>query len=400
MPGPRNQKKKKNAQSKKVEKKPPPAPSASQSPSPTPAPATPPPLTVPVHAHHVSDEPLHDSPPPPVEHEVHEKYLPIYPQEEPDTEPPISSALFKTPFIYDPGDGPRVKDPRAFLASRFAAPPSLDDAMCAEFAEEAVLQMLCTVLPEETALILWYNKSRRTARICPACQRLYRLGDVLPDHLAGDNGEQRNETRASPFLAREQEFSGLFYAFTDASLPPYPESHAPTSQEYALDPHPTTLLDLVSLTNMFAGSPICFILAAYNYPGAIRSTWGRMAEELDDATWDLLGAPTSSNDLGLGMLLKMTRCHDLGLAQLFFPDLADSTREEEGAEAEVSGEEGSEETVREEEHLVAPQPRRAKVELEDDMSEMSAVSPGVEAEMMLRLERLQVAEPEGEDGGV
>ncbi|EIW56685.1 uncharacterized protein TRAVEDRAFT_73150 [Trametes versicolor FP-101664 SS1] len=353
MPGPRNQKKKKNAQSKKVDKKPPPAPSASQSPSPTPAPATPPPLAAPVHAHHVSDEPLHDTTPP-VEHDIHEKYLPIYPQDETDAEPPISSALFKTPFIYDPGDGPRVKDPRAFLASRFAAPPSLDDAMCAEFAEEAVLQMLCTVLPEETALILWYNKSRRTARICPACQRLYRLGDVLPDHLAGDNGEQRNETRSSPFLAREQEFSGLC-------------------------------------------SPVCFILAAYNYPGAIRSTWGRMAEELDDATWDLLGTPTSSNDLGLGMLLKMTRCHDLGLAQLFFPDLADGTGEEEAGE--VSGEDGSEETVREEEeHLQAPQPRRAKEQWEDDMSEMSAVSPGVEVEMMMRLERLQVAEPEGEDG--
>lgn len=152
MPGPRNQKKKKNAQSKKVDKKPPPAPSASQSPSPTPTPATPPPLAAPVHAHHVSDEPLHDSPPP-VEHDIHEKYLPIYPQDEADAEPPISSALFKTPFIYDPGDGPRVKDPRAFLASRFAAPPSLDDAMCAEFAEEAVLQMLCTALPEETALV-------------------------------------------------------------------------------------------------------------------------------------------------------------------------------------------------------------------------------------------------------
>lgn len=152
MPGPRNQKKKKNAQSKKVDKKPPSPPSASQSPSPTPAPATPPPLTAPVHAHHVSDEALQESPPP-VEQEIHEKYLPIYPQEEADAEPPISSALFKTPFIYDPGDGPRVKDPRAFLASRFAAPPSLDDAMCAEFAEEAVLQMLCTVLPEETALV-------------------------------------------------------------------------------------------------------------------------------------------------------------------------------------------------------------------------------------------------------
>ncbi|KAI0334144.1 hypothetical protein GY45DRAFT_1243126 [Cubamyces sp. BRFM 1775] len=254
-----------------------------------------------------------------------------------DEEHPIHPALLQKPFIYDPGNGPRVKDPRAFLSSRFAAPPSLDDELCAEFAEEAVLQMLCTVLPEETALILWYNKSRRTSRICPACQRLYRLGDVLPDHLAGDNGEQRNETRASPYLAREQELSGLC-------------------------------------------SPVCFILAAYNYPGAIRSTWGRMAEELDDATWDLLDAPHGPNavqDLGLGMLLKMTRCHDLGLGQLFFPDLeVDRDDSDEG-----SGE-GSEETVRE----VEPAASKAPIEAHDLVHQEDALE--------LQMGKLQVV-----DGG-
>lgn len=114
--------------------------------------------------------------------------------------------------------------------------------------------------------------------------------------------------------------------------------------------HPRTPLTHV---RAHAGSPVCFILAAYNYPGAIRSTWGRMAEELDDATWDLLGAAPRANDQGLGMLLKMTRCHDLGLAQIFFPDLADGEAEAGeyedyggGVEAEGSGE-GSEETVTE-----------------------------------------------------
>ena len=92
--------------------------------------------------------------------------------------------------------------------------------------------------------------------------------------------------------------------------------------------------------NHFVGSPVCFILAAYNYPGAIRSTWGRMAEELDDATWDLLDGPGQSapvNDMGLGMLVKMTRCHDLGLGQLFFPDLdldSDATCHEIDSESE------------------------------------------------------------------
>ena len=90
---------------------------------------------------------------------------------------------------------------------------------------------------------------------------------------------------------------------------------------------------------MYVGSPVCFILASYNYPGAIRSTWGRMAEELDDATWDLLDGPgQQANDMGLGMLLKMTRCHDLGLGQLFFPEMemdSDGTANEEETEGQA-----------------------------------------------------------------
>ncbi|KAI0668908.1 hypothetical protein C8Q78DRAFT_1043624 [Trametes maxima] len=340
MPGPRNQKKKKQ---NKKDKKPPP-PSSSQSPSPTPAPDTPPPP--PATAQHVSEDPYHDLPLQ-LPHDFYQKENIAYPHEEPIDEEPIPTALLATPFIYDPGTGPRVKDPRAFLASRLAAPPSLDDAMCAEFAEEAVLQMLCSVLPEETALILWYNKSRRTARICPACQRLYRLGDVLPDHLAREDGEQESETHASPYLAREQELSGLC-------------------------------------------SPVCFILAAYNYPGAIRSTWGRMAEELDDATWDLLDAPASQpavHDLGLGMLLKMTRCHDLGLGQLFFPELDVDGFGSNSAD-EGSGE-GSEETVKEVEV-----PEGKTVQVHEEPTSASVMDAEVEVEVVGRMDKLQLVESE------
>jgi hypothetical protein len=49
---------------------------------------------------------------------------------------------------------------------------------------------------------------RSTSRICPACQRLYRLGDVLPDHIDDDEHE-RPEQRPAPQLEREQEISGL-----------------------------------------------------------------------------------------------------------------------------------------------------------------------------------------------
>lgn len=69
-----------------------------------------------------------------------------------------------TPNIYDPGNGPRVRDTRAFLSSFFAQPPAWDDELCAEFAQEEVLQMLCTVLPEEFALVRSLLDSTRRCR--------------------------------------------------------------------------------------------------------------------------------------------------------------------------------------------------------------------------------------------
>ena len=78
----------------------------------------------------------------------------------------------------------------------------------------------------------------------------------------------------------------------------------------------------LSLKVFVLGSALCFILVAYRYPAAIRSTWGRMAEELSDETWEELDCPglgDKPDTMGLSMMLKMTRCHDLGLGQLFFP---------------------------------------------------------------------------------
>lgn len=73
---------------------------------------------------------------------------------------------------------------------------------------------------------------------------------------------------------------------------------------------------------------MCFIMASFNYPTAIKSAWGKMADEMDDTTWDLLNIPDdggaqSNESRTLGMLVRMTRLHDLGLAQLCFgPDVA------------------------------------------------------------------------------
>ncbi|KAF8637164.1 hypothetical protein AX17_003068 [Amanita inopinata Kibby_2008] len=182
-----------------------------------------------------------------------------------------------TPYIHDPGNGPRVRDTRAFLSSSFfAQKPALDIPLCAEFAQPEILEMLRTVLPEETALILWYNKSRATSRICPACQRLYRLGDNLPGHVTDIPTSPKQ--RMSPYLRREQEISGLC-------------------------------------------SPVCFILASFNYPSTIKQAWGRMADEIDDQAWEIMngvgeGNATGEVGIALGLLVKMTRLHDLGLDQL------------------------------------------------------------------------------------
>ncbi|KAI0299067.1 hypothetical protein B0F90DRAFT_1730547 [Multifurca ochricompacta] len=172
--------------------------------------------------------------------------------------------LLSNPIIHDPGNGPRVRNMDAFLKSSFAQPAWTADQLCAEFAQREILQMLCTVLPEEIALCLWYNKSRRIGRVCPACLRLYTLDDAPPD--------------APTRLLSEQIISGLC-------------------------------------------SPICFMLAAYRAPAAAKVAWGRMAEDLDDATWELLDIPEPAQGVRLGMLLKMTRLHDLGLAQLCVPEL-------------------------------------------------------------------------------
>ncbi|EKM74805.1 hypothetical protein AGABI1DRAFT_109820 [Agaricus bisporus var. burnettii JB137-S8] len=196
--------------------------------------------------------------------------------------PPLP--LLDSPFIYDPGNGPRVRDVAAFLASKyFSQPPAWDVPLCAEFAQQEVLEMIRTTLPEELSLMLWYNKSRATSRICPACQRLYHLGDKLPEHTAlNDPGLVSSPQNTNPRLLSEQEISGLC-------------------------------------------SPVCFILAAFNYPGAVRSAWGCMGDEMDEDAWDLLNGPGDGAAHGelsqaLGMLVKMTRLYDLGLSQLCFSD--------------------------------------------------------------------------------
>jgi hypothetical protein len=64
-----------------------------------------------------------------------------------------SPSPFAPPCIEHTGAGLRVRDAAAFLVSRVAAPPNLEDELCAEFAQEECLEMLRAVLPEELAMV-------------------------------------------------------------------------------------------------------------------------------------------------------------------------------------------------------------------------------------------------------
>ena len=65
----------------------------------------------------------------------------------------VERSLPREPPVYDAGTGPRVKSMDEFLRSSFASEPTWDDELCAEFAQEEMLEMLRTVLPEEMALV-------------------------------------------------------------------------------------------------------------------------------------------------------------------------------------------------------------------------------------------------------
>ncbi|CAE6464397.1 unnamed protein product [Rhizoctonia solani] len=176
--------------------------------------------------------------------------------------------------VVDPGTGPRVRDLYAFLKSPFAAAPSLDDPLCDWFFDSAAYAIIEQLLPQELSLILHYNRTRLVDRVCPACRRFYRLGDLLP-FLAPESGSideldrQQEDSRA----LREQHISGLC-------------------------------------------SFVCFSLACFNYPGA-RGAWGRTAELLDPWTTELLNGPGAGiPDRGMSDLVKMTRNHDLGIGYM------------------------------------------------------------------------------------
>lgn len=147
---------------------------------------------------------------------------PVVPRE---TMQPTTETILQQPFITDPGNGPRVKDVSAYLSSFFCIPP---DPACAAFAAPGVLEMLLLALPREVAIvrartvlpfiqliiicvvlkITWFNRTRRTGRICPACQRIYKLGDTLLDPVSNMPMDPYDPSTPK-HMFREQKISGI-----------------------------------------------------------------------------------------------------------------------------------------------------------------------------------------------
>ncbi len=81
---------------------------------------------------------LSPSPPQPLRHRVIE---------------PIEPPTLSMSFLHDPGNGPRVRNVREFLKSRFAAPASVEHEYCGLFMNDKVLEALRAVLPDEMAMV-------------------------------------------------------------------------------------------------------------------------------------------------------------------------------------------------------------------------------------------------------
>ncbi|KAG8927265.1 hypothetical protein FRC02_008342, partial [Tulasnella sp. 418] len=180
-------------------------------------------------------------------------------------------------YLTDPGNGPRVTDLWAFMNSMLSDAPSESDPECLDFGSPEVYPILTQLLPTDLALIIWYNKTRETGRICPACRRVYHIGDKLLPHNTTSQAHPSGQTEEflRPRKEREQKISGLC-------------------------------------------DWLCFGIAAYRWPGCVEA-WGRIASEIDERLieyMNTLGDPNVKDDLGMGQLIRMTRNEDLGIEDI------------------------------------------------------------------------------------
>lgn len=196
--------------------------------------------------------------------------------------------------------------------------------------------MLCTILPEETALVRSFCLvsififTLATLYTDPMVQQIAlaqsRLS-VLPAALQAGRRAARSHGRAGseeehvhvPAAIKRAEDQWI--VLVSPSLSPFPLPPYLLSQSL----NPT---HIIIHSFFLTGSPVCFIMASFNYPEAIKSAWGCMADDMDDESWERLNTPASAEGAAtatesetskvLGLLMRMTRLHDLGLAQLCF----------------------------------------------------------------------------------
>ena len=143
---------------------------------------------------HLSHEPTHY----PQQHTYHSQQPTSYPPQH------ERMPLPQQPFIYDPGNGPRVRDARAFVDSPFFAhAPAFEDPLCAEFAQGEVLEMLRMVLPEEMALVSGVSG----------------LGRRVGDWWRGDGQERLCDVQVAYFLPCR--YSGTTKAASRAAYAPH-----------------------------------------------------------------------------------------------------------------------------------------------------------------------------------
>ena len=104
----------------------------------------------------------------------------------------LEELLLREPPVYDPGTGPRVKSMGEFLRSSFASEPTWDDELCAEFAQEEMVEMLRTVLPDEMALVSTQYP-----------------GTIMTEAQVGGNESACGTTRADDVRASAQRVGGF-----------------------------------------------------------------------------------------------------------------------------------------------------------------------------------------------
>ncbi|PVF99303.1 hypothetical protein CPB86DRAFT_796705 [Serendipita vermifera] len=180
------------------------------------------------------------------------------------------------PCVFDPGNGPRVRNFVGFMKSAYAVAQetSFGADLLRTASASTVIPLLTRILPGEFATVMWYNRTRTTHRVCPACQRIYHLGEALRPHVK-ELEPDRNED------------------------PDYESDRQMTKQE--------RLAYAEQWRSGICSFP-CYALATYNYGMEGILAYGLPWQDLDDAIREVLeGEGLGIDDQGLSHYIRVSR---------------------------------------------------------------------------------------------